>query len=142
MSSTRAIRFGVPQGSILGPLLSVLYINDLPQCLENCSINMYADDTVMYFTNLCTSEIARVVQDDLNRVVQWMESSRLILNQSKTKSMLFGSWQNLAKSPNVCIQLYRKTLERVAEFSYLGVVLDETLSWIDHVEYVTKQQSQ
>ena len=65
MSSTRAIRFGVPQGSILGSLLFVLYINDLPQCLENCSINMYVDDTVMYSTNLCTSEIARVVLDDL-----------------------------------------------------------------------------
>ena len=77
MSSTRAICFGVPQGSILGPLLFVLYINNLTQCLENCSINMYADDTVMYFTNLCTSEIARVVQDDLNEVVQSMESSRL-----------------------------------------------------------------
>ena len=51
---------------------------------------MYADDTVMYFTNLCTSEIARVVQDDLNGVVQLMESSRLILNQSKTKSMEVG----------------------------------------------------
>ena len=89
----------------------------------------------MYSTNLCTSEIARVVQDDLNRVVQWMESSRLIINQSKTKSVLFGSWQNLAKSPNYCIQLYRKTLERVATFSCLGVVLDENLSWKDHVEY-------
>ena len=141
MSSTRAIRFGVPQGLILGPLLFVLYINDLPQCLENCSINMYADDTVMYFTNLCTSEIARVVQDDLNRVVQWMESSRLILNQSKTKSMLFGSWQNLAKSPNFCIQLYGKTLETVAKFSYLGVVFDENLSWKDHVEYVGSKVS-
>ena len=54
MSSTRAICFGVPQGSILGPLLFVLYINNLTQCLENCSINMYADDTVMYFTNLGT----------------------------------------------------------------------------------------
>ena len=84
MSSGRAIRLGVPQGSILRPLLFVLYINDLSQCLENRSINMYADDTVMYFTDLCTSEIARIVQDDLNRVVQWMESSRLILNQSKT----------------------------------------------------------
>ena len=140
-SSTRALCFGIPQGSILGPLLFLLYINDLPQCLENCSINLYADDTVMYSTNLYTSEIARVVQDDLNRVVQWMESSRLILNQSKTKSMLFGSWQNLAKSPNFCIKLYGKTLERVAKFSYLGVVLDENLSWKDHVEYV-KQQSQ
>ena len=56
--------------------------------------------------------------------------------------MLFGSWQNLAKSPNFCIKLHGKTLQRVAKFSYLGVVLDETLSWKDHVEYVTKQQSQ
>ena len=59
----------------------------------------------------------------------------------KTKSMLFGSWKNLAKSPNVCIQLCRKTLERVAEFSYLGVVLDENLSWKDHVEYVSSKVS-
>ena len=110
--STRAIRFGVPQGSILGPLLFVLYIDDLPQCLENCSINMYADGTVMYFTNLCTSEMACVVQDDLNRVIQWIECSRLILNQSKTKSMLFGSWYNLAKSLNFCIVIrkdFKKT---------------------------------
>ena len=49
MSSTRAIRFGVPQGPILGPLRFVLYINDLPQCLENVSINMYADDPAMFF---------------------------------------------------------------------------------------------
>ena len=131
-----------PSGFNLGPLLFVLYINDLPQCLEKCSIPLfYVDDTVMYSMNHCTSEIDRVVKDDLNRVVQWMEStcSRLILNQSKTKSMLFGSWQNLTKSPNYCIQLYRKTLERVAKFSYLGVVLDENLSWKDHIEYVSSK---
>ena len=140
-SSTQAIHFGLPRGSILGPLLFVLYINDLP-CLENCSIPLfYANDTVMYSMNHCTSEIDRVVKDDLNRVVQWMEStcSRLVLNQSKTKSMLFGSWQNLAKSPNYCIQLYWKTLERVAKLSYLGVVLDENLSWKDHVENVNSK---
>ena len=61
-----------------------------------------------------------------------MESGGLILKQSKTKSMLFGSWQNLAKSPfSFYIQLYQKTLERVPQFSYLGVVLDENLSWKD-----------
>ena len=93
--------------------------------------------------NHFTSEIDRVVKDDLNRVVVWMEStcSKLILNQSKTTSMLFGSWQNLAKSPNYCIQLYGKTLERAAKFSYLGVVLDENLSWKDHVEYVSSNVS-
>ena len=94
--------------------------------------------------NHFTSEIDRVVKDDLNRVLVWMEStcSRLILNQSKTKSMLFGSWQNFAKSPNYCLQLYRKTLERVAKFSYLGVVLDENLPWKDHVvHYVCSKVS-
>ena len=91
--------------------------------------------------NLCTSEIASVVQDDLNRVVQWMESSRLILNQSKTKSMLFGSWHNLAKSSNFCIQLYGEILKRLAKFSYLCDVLDENLSWKDHVEYISSKVS-
>ena len=140
-SSTQAIHLASSWFNF-GPLLFVLYINDLPQCLENCSIPLfYVDDTVMYSMNHCTSEIDRVVKDDLNQVVQWMECTcnRLILNQSKTKSMLFGSWQNLAKSPNYCIQLYRKTLERVAKFSYLGVVSDENLSWKDHVEYVSSK---
>ena len=81
---------------------------------------MYADDTVLYSTSPCTLEINRVVQDDLNRVAQWMESNKLILNQSKTKSMPFGSGRNLAKSPIFCIQLHGKVLERVAKFSYLG----------------------
>ena len=65
----------------------------LMTCLsvQNCSINMYADYTVMCFTNLCTLEIAREVQYDVNGVVKQMDSSRIGLNQSKTKSLLFGS---------------------------------------------------
>ena len=141
LSSCRPIQFGVPQGSILGPLLFVLYINDLPQCLENCSIHMYADDTVLYFTSLCSSEINKVVQDDLNQVAKWIERNKLILNHSKTKTMLFGSRQNLSKSPHLCIQLHGKILEKVPKFNYLGVFLDETLSWRDHVEYVSSKVS-
>ena len=140
MSSTRAICFGVPQGSILGPLLFVLYINDLPQCLENCSINMYADDTVMYFTNLCTSEIARVVQDDLNRVVQWKVAG-LSLIRVKQNQCSLEVGRILPNHQIFCIQLYGKTLERVAKLSYLGVVLDKNLSWKDHVEYVSSKVS-
>ena len=65
LSSCQPIQFGVPQGSILWSLLFVLYINDLPHCLENCSINIYADNTVLHFTSLCSLEINKVVQDDL-----------------------------------------------------------------------------
>ena len=141
MSSSRAIKFGVPQGSTLPPLLFVLYINDLPQSLENCFINMFTDDTILlFFTSLCTLDINKVVKDNLNRVAQSMESNKLILNQSKTKSVLFGSRQNLSKKPNFCLQLHGKVLERVAKFSYL-VVLNETLSWKDHVEYVSSKVS-
>ena len=74
---------------------------------------MYADDTVLYFTSLCSSEINKVVHGDLNRVAKWTECNKLILNHSKTKTMLFGSRQNLAKSPNVSIQLHGKILEKV-----------------------------
>ena len=88
----------------------------------------------MYFTNLCSLEIARVVQGDLNQVVHWMESSRLILNQNKTKSMLFGGWQNLAKSPKF-VYCYSYL------FSYLDFVLDENLSWKDHIKYVGSKVS-
>ena len=77
---------------------------------------MYADDTVLYFMSLCSPEINKVVQDDLNRVVKWIECNKLILNHSmdnsKTKTMLFGSRQNLGKSPNFCIQLHGKILEK------------------------------
>ena len=70
-----------------------------------------------------------------------MESNKLILNQGKTKTMLIGSRQILAKSPNFCIQLHGKVLERVLKFSYLDVVLDETLSCKHHVENVSSKVS-
>ena len=83
---------------------------------------MYRDDTVLYFTTLCSSEINKVVQDDLNRAAKWIKCNKPILNHSKTKTMFFGSRQNLATSPNFCIQLHGKILEKVPKFSYLGVV--------------------
>ena len=113
-----------PSGFNLGPLLFVLYINDLPQCLENCSIPLfYVDDTVMYSMNHCTSEIDRVVKDDLNRVVQWMEStcSRLILNQSKTKinALCMKLHGRILTNHQVFVYSYTdKTLGRLAKFSY------------------------
>jgi len=81
------------------------------------------------------------VQYGLNRAAQWIECNKLILNQRKTKSILFGSRQNLAKSPIFCIQLHGKVLERVEKISYLGAALDETLSWKDQEEYLRSKVS-
>ena len=71
ISSNLAIGHGVPQGSILGPILLVIYINDLPQRLMKSSIGMYADDTVIYFSDTSPGLIKQTLQNDLNRVEQW-----------------------------------------------------------------------
>ena len=67
----------------------VIYINDLPLCLKNSSISMYADNAVVYFTGSDISTIKGALQEDLNCVEQWMTENQLVLNQSKTKGLLF-----------------------------------------------------
>ena len=72
LSSSLPLDHGVPQGSLLGPLLFVIHINDLPQCLLHSSISMYADDTVIYYSGSEVSNIRENLQEELNRVEQWL----------------------------------------------------------------------
>ena len=126
ISSNLAIGHGVPQGSILGPILFVIYINDLPQCLTKSAIGMYADDTVIYFSATSPDLIKQVLQNDLNYVEQWFQENKLVLNQSKTKWMLFGTRQKLEHSSDIEIQFHgQNSIERISSFCYLGVTLDE-----------------
>ena len=85
VSSSLTIGYGVPQGSILGPILFVACINDLLQSLLKSSIGMYADDTVMYYSDSSADVIKQVLQNDLNNVEKWLASNRLVLSQNKTK---------------------------------------------------------
>jgi hypothetical protein len=119
LSPSRVLNYGVPQGSVLGPLLFVIHINDLPKCLLICSISIYADDIIIYFSGSDTNEIMETLQNDLDRVAQWMTSSRLVLNYSKTKVMLFGTKQKLGRFGDFTIQLQGKLVERVPKFSPL-----------------------
>ena len=141
LSPSLPIEYGVPQGSLLGPLLFVIYINDLPSCLKNTHISMYADDTVIYCSGANPKEIKKALQEDLERVVTWMDINRLILNKEKTKGILFGTRQRLEAVANFYITISGTNVEMVSKFTYLGVTLDEELKWKIHAEDVHKKVS-
>jgi len=93
LSDPHPILFGVPQGSLLGPLLFIIYINDLPSVIEHCKIQLYADDTLVYFSSSSISNIESKLSEDLESVINWLNSNFLFLNYSKTKVMLTGTHQ-------------------------------------------------
>ena len=101
LSREQCISYGVPQGSILGPLLFALYINDMVKTVENCKIHLYADDTVLYFSSKNPHTVQQKLQQELNTISDWMCKNRLSLNCDKTVCMLIGN----RKSLNKCNQL-------------------------------------
>ena len=124
VSDPEPILQGVPQGSVLGPFLFIIYVNDLPSIVKYCCVEMYADDTLLYFASSSVNSIESNLSADLANVIQWLNSSYLHLNYSKTKVTLTGTHQRLRSvtSFNVCAQ--DKLLERVYKFKYLDVFMD------------------
>ena len=100
---------------------------------------MYADDTVIYYSGSEVSNIRENLQEDLNRVEKWLVNSKLILNQSKTKGLLFGTRQLLQTTSDFVLQIQSKDIERVTKFTYLGTMLDEQLHWKEHIDTTCKK---
>ncbi len=142
-SSTLPIECGVPQGSILGPLLFTLYINDLPEVTKHSKVVLYADDTALFVSSKNLAEIQTKLSEDLDSVSRWLAENRLTLNAKKTKCMLFGSPQKLARvREELRIQIDGEFLEHVKVFKYLGLWFDSVLNWKHHVDCVAKKISQ
>lgn len=131
-SQIRSVKLGVAQGCILGPLLFTMYIDDLPRSLDSSQILVYTDDITLYFSAGNSQDLNDVLEDDVDRVTEWLNKIRLCLNIKKIKLLLIGSSQRLPVFRDVQITLQWK-------FIYLGVLLDEKLSWIPHLHGTFKR---
>ena len=140
LSNNRTLLCGIPQGTILGPLLFLLYINDLPNCLEHSQARMYADDTNLAFASDNIGDINYHLNHDLANVNKWLIANRLTLNQSKTEFMLIGSRQRIATFRSVpCLEIDGVPIDKVLQAKSLGVYLDENLSWNIQINELTKK---
>lgn len=124
---------GVPQGSVLGAILFVLYINDMPSKLHNALINLFADDTLIYLHGKNLDAMREQMNSELQRISQWLRLNKLKLNVSKTGSSTVTSMNSIVVDGEV--------IEMEREFKYLGVIIDEGLSFKPNVDYLCKKVS-
>ena len=137
-----SINYGVPQGSILGPILFILYINDLPLSLNNCLFDMYADDSTLHCSGKDIIEIKEKVQDDLNNVEKWCAENAMFINCAKTKTMTIGTRQKLLSIENeVGLMINGEYICNSENEKLLGIYLDQCLTWETQINQVCSKIS-
>ena len=137
-STVRNISCGVPQGSILGPKLFILYVNDMCNISNLVKYILFADDTNIFYANSNINKLNETVCNVLDQMYTWFAVNKLTLNISKTNYMLFGN-RMLNKEINIKIQ--NVNIERVRVTKFLGVFIDDLLNWKAHIKYVQSKLS-
>ena len=134
-SSTKHVSCGVPQGSILGPLLFLLYVNDLAMVSESLFTLLFADDTNCFITGKDIPTLVRKINKDLDSISLWLKANRLSLNVDKTKFILFEPKRKRCNADvNICIN--GKNVSQVTQTKFLGGIIDSKISLEPHVLYI------
>ena len=139
-SAHSVISCGVPQGSILGPLLFLIYINDLCNVSKVLDFILFADDTNIFFSHRNEDYLQNTLNVELDNVTNWCQANRLSINIKKSKFMLFKPRQK-KQNLDISITLTSHAIERVKDIVFLGVILDENLTWKPHIAHVSRKIS-
>ena len=127
LSAPANVICGVPQGSILGPLLFLIYVNDMPSAVK-CKLLLYADDSALLEAGKSVDDIQQRLSVELQSVREWLTDNKLSLHLGKTESILFGSKQRLSKSESIDVTCDGQILASKSCVKYLGATLDQSLS--------------
>ena len=141
VSSVGILKYGVPQGSILGPLLFLLYINDLPMIIKHTEMDIYADDSTLHTADKHTSIIEKNLQKDLNSIQTWCKKNNMSINPTKTTSMLIGSQHRIKTSSDLLLHLNNTIIQSVKTQKVLGIHLDSNLKWDIQIDNLCKKLS-
>jgi hypothetical protein len=139
LSSRKTAYAGVPQGSILGPILYSIYTADLPQLPDRTSIALFADDTAITATSINPNRAAKILQKAVNTMTNWFDTWRISINPTKTVAILHGV---KTKKTKTNLQIKNTQLQWTEKTKYLGIHLDRKLKYTHHIRETAKKAKQ
>ena len=128
------INAGVPQGSVLGPLLFLIFINDIVLTVSNCNIRLFADDTCLFLEVDNRTECATLINEDLKNIATWAKNWFIDFSATKTKSLTVSNKRDSHLNPAIIFK--EEDIEEVSSHTYLGVQIANNLKWKDHISNV------
>ena len=138
LSTKRNITCGVPQGSVLGPLLFLVYVNDIRNILHQSEHFLYADDTVIVSYGDCIQNTIPNLQLDLDNFWSWCQANKLTINTKKSNYVIYGTNQKVSKVRQCNLMLQHDTLIRTQSYKYLGFHIDSHLNFNTHIDNCSK----
>ena len=140
-SSFLRIECGVPQGSIFGPILFILYINDLPRVSTKLKFLLYADDTNILYENTDANAIIKTINMEMQKIMEWFKSNKLHINVNKTVAMLLHTRQKRVNIDENLIVIGGNIIPFTTNTKFLGINIDNNLTWKAHINHITTKIS-
>ena len=128
----------MPQGSTLGPLIFLLYVNDMINCSPILHFTQFADDTTLCYSCDKIQDLQLILEQEAHKVTKWLAANKLLLNVTKTHSMLFTFKRNVS---NLKIRINNTEIEEKCTTTFLGIQIDNKLNWKAHISHICKKVS-
>ena len=134
-SNLETITYGVPQASVLGPLLFLIYINDIPKSSTVLNFHLFADDTSIFYSHKNLEQLEFILNTELNHVSNWLKANKLSLNVAKSNLLLFRG-RNSTQANDIQVSINYEVIEMKKYAKYLGVYMDSKLTWEYHIDHI------